>query len=73
MDAEGDELEVLLGVQSWDKIEQVVLEVHHVQGRVRAVEELLQRQNFLVVVGDSLGPSTSIVYAAKEDRLLNGR
>ena len=44
IDVERAELEVLQGVEEadWPKVQQVVLEVHDVEGRLGAVQTLLQ-------------------------------
>jgi FkbM family methyltransferase len=48
VDAEGEELEVLRGVDpaDWGKINQIVVEVHDVEGRLRAITELLREHGF---------------------------
>ena len=52
VDVEGDELDVLRGVggdAEWARIAQVVVEVHDVGGRLRAVSALLKGRGFRVV------------------------
>lgn len=70
VDVEGDELEVLQGVRTWRRVHQVVAEVHTVEGRVQAAQALLESQGFLVTVHAGCAPSTAMLYAAKQDRLL---
>ena len=51
IDVEGDELAVLRGLKSaddWRRIEQVVLEVHDINGRLDACVSLLRRHGFRV-------------------------
>ena len=52
IDVERAELDVLEGIepQDWPKIQQVVLEVHDLDGRVRKITELLEGQGFHVAV-----------------------
>lgn len=51
IDVEGDELDVLLGLQAtdWPKIDQVVVEVHDDNFRVSRVRSLLERHGFVVM------------------------
>ncbi|MFO0891953.1 MAG: amino acid adenylation domain-containing protein [Isosphaeraceae bacterium] len=48
VDVEKAELEVLRGIDhaDWDKIDQILLEVHDQHGRLAAVEDLLERHGF---------------------------
>ncbi|CAM41595.2 31-O-demethyl-FK506 methyltransferase [Leishmania braziliensis MHOM/BR/75/M2904] len=48
VDVEGAEWDVLLGIadSEWRRIEQIVIEVHDVQNRVRRVEQLLRAKGF---------------------------
>ncbi len=48
VDVERSELDVLLGIeeQDWQKIKQVVLEVHDLDGRVKKVTDLLMQHGF---------------------------
>ncbi|HEX8853769.1 MAG TPA: condensation domain-containing protein, partial [Pyrinomonadaceae bacterium] len=52
VDVQKSELEVLRGIDEsdWQKIEQVVLEVHDVDGRLRQIVSLLEAQGFRVAV-----------------------
>ena len=52
VDVEGAELDVLRGIDpaDWPAIDQVVAEVHDVDGRVTQVRELLEAQGFRVAV-----------------------
>jgi FkbM family methyltransferase len=52
IDVEKGELEVLSGIDDadWPKIQQIVMEVHDLDGRVRQVTELLSRHGFAVNV-----------------------
>lgn len=51
IDVEGDELEALLGLgESWEKIKQIVIEVHNVNGRLQKITELLEFHGFIVFV-----------------------
>jgi hypothetical protein len=52
IDVEGSEWEVLAGVapELWQRVRQVVVEVHDVTGRVGAVDQLLKRQGFETAV-----------------------
>jgi FkbM family methyltransferase len=54
IDAEGEELEVLRGIEcaDWPKIRQVVVEVHDVDGRLSDITELLRERGFREVVID---------------------
>ena len=67
---EGDEEDVLLGLSQFDKVAQIVVEVHNVDGRVYRVREFLESQDFLVAVDGGFAPNTAMIYAAREDRLL---
>ena len=71
MDCEGDELDVLLGMHAWERVDQVVMEVHQVEGRVAACRTLLEQHDFLVTVHGSSAPHAVMLYAAKADVLLN--
>ena len=71
VDCEGDELDVLLGMHSWERVDQVVMEVHEVEGRVQAAQALLEQHGFLVTVHGSSAPHAAMLYAAKQDVLLN--
>ena len=57
VDVEGDELRVLLGVGSadWPSIQQVVMEVHDINGRLDACIHLLRRHGFRVTARASEG------------------
>src|SRR6185503_18942728 len=48
IDVEKGELEVLAGINDddWPKIDQIVMEVHDLDGRVRKVTEMLSRHGF---------------------------
>lgn len=50
IDVQKSELEVLLGIeeQDWDKIEQVVIEVHDLEDRLTQIRSLLMQHGFLV-------------------------
>lgn len=50
VDVEGDELQVLLGVEKehWPLIQQVVVEVHNIDNRLRTIQHLLQEQGFVL-------------------------
>lgn len=72
IDVEGDELEVLLGVVQWSKVHQIVAEVHLVDGRAEAIMKLLRSKGYLTVMEQGTAPNTAMVYAAIEDRLLEG-
>ena len=50
IDVEGDELQALQGIEArhWDRIAQVALEVHDVDGRLGAVEALLEARGYRV-------------------------
>jgi hypothetical protein len=52
VDVEGSEWEVLAGVEPtvWERIQQVVVEVHDVAGRVNQIAELLQAHGFHLAV-----------------------
>ncbi len=54
IDAEGEELEVLRGIEraDWPKIRQVVVEVHDVDGRLSDITALLREHGFRDVVID---------------------
>ena len=73
IDVQKSELDVLRGVapQDWTKIRQVVLEAHDAGGRLSAIEELLARQGFDVVVEqDALlqGTDRYHLYASRKTR-----
>ncbi len=71
MDVEGDEEDVLLGMTQWGSVEQVVAEVHTTEGRPDRVKRLLESHGFLVVAEQGAAPNSIMIYAAKEDRVLN--
>ena len=50
IDVEGDELQALQGIEArhWDRVAQVALEVHDVDGRLGAVEALLEARGYRV-------------------------
>jgi FkbM family methyltransferase len=52
IDVQKSELEVLQGIEArhWPRVHQVVMEVHELDGRLAAVEELLRRHGFNVIV-----------------------
>ena len=52
VDVEGDELDVLLGIESqdWARIQRVFVEVTNVDGRLDKVVQLLQDHRFIVTV-----------------------
>jgi FkbM family methyltransferase len=54
IDAEGEELEVLRGIEhaDWPKIRQVVVEVHDIGGRLSEITELLRERGFHEVIID---------------------
>jgi len=54
IDCEGNELSVLLGIETvdWPKIQQVVVEVHDVDNRLETVRQLLQKHGFTNIVTD---------------------
>ena len=55
IDVERAELDVLEGIEAsdWPKIRQIALEVHDLDGRVRRIGDLLERQGFAVAVEQS--------------------
>jgi len=54
VDVEGEELNVLLGINAddWGKIHQIILEVHDVDSRVATVTEMLKTNGFDVRIAD---------------------
>ncbi|BAZ40750.1 methyltransferase FkbM family protein [Calothrix sp. NIES-4101] len=52
IDVEKSELDVFLGIdeQDWQKIKQVVVEVHDIDGRVEKITELLNNHSFSTVI-----------------------
>lgn len=73
VDVEKAELDVLLGIEPrhWDRIDQVVVEVHDVDGRLATITNLLTGEGFSVKVGhdDVIGETAiSNVYAVRRPR-----
>ncbi|MDP8242500.1 MAG: amino acid adenylation domain-containing protein [Candidatus Hinthialibacter antarcticus] len=73
VDVEQSELEVLLGIdeRDWDKIAQVVIEVHDVNGRLDTVTNVLKQRGFsLQIEQDALLQNTNLynVFALRTDR-----
>ena len=73
IDVQKAELDVLLGIDDadWPKIQQVVLEVHDIEGRLNAIAALLERRGFRVASEqDPLYAGTNIhnIYAVRKDR-----
>ncbi len=64
VDVEKAELEVLrgLGDRDWEKVRQVVVEVHDVAGRLREVTELLGRHGFQVVAEQDTTLAGTVLY-----------
>ncbi|MBD2455815.1 FkbM family methyltransferase [Nostoc sp. FACHB-87] len=65
IDVEGDEYEVLQGINQddWTKIKQIVLEVHDVEDRISQIKTLLESQNFQIIVEhNNLIPSTLKIF-----------
>ena len=52
IDAEKSELDVLMGIEDadWDKVQQIFAEVHNRDGRLEAIRDLLQRQQFRTII-----------------------
>jgi len=76
VDVEGTELDVLRGIDDrhWSRIQQVVLEGHDQNGRLAAIEKLLDRQGFDIVCLDrpngaaERGLSSFLLYARRLPR-----
>jgi amino acid adenylation domain-containing protein/non-ribosomal peptide synthase protein (TIGR01720 family)/FkbM family methyltransferase len=76
IDVQKSELEVLKGIDEgdWSKIEQVVLEVHDVDDRLRQIVSLLETQGFQVAVAqEAMLKETGLfdVYCVRPGRGLN--
>lgn len=58
IDAEKSELDVLNGIDpnDWNKIGQIVAEVHRIEGRIEAMRSLLTDHGFSVTVENEYGP-----------------
>jgi amino acid adenylation domain-containing protein/FkbM family methyltransferase len=71
IDVEKSELEVLEGIDEgdWQKIKQIVVEVHDMDGRLEAVQSMLQRHGYQVQLeqdGELTGTTLYNVYASRE-------
>jgi amino acid adenylation domain-containing protein/FkbM family methyltransferase len=78
IDVEKGELEVLAGIDAadWPKIQQIVMEVHDLDGRVRQVTELLSRHGFEVnVQQDAMLKQTNLynLYASRNRKTVSHR
>jgi len=76
IDVEKGELEVLAGIDDsdWPKIQQIVMEVHDLDGRVRQVTELLSRHGFAVnVQQDAMLEQTNLynLYASRNPQTVS--
>ena len=76
IDVEKGELEVLAGIEDadWPKLQQIVMEVHDLDGRVRQVTELLSRNGFTVnVQQDAMLKQTSLynLYASRNPQTVS--
>ncbi|RUT04421.1 hypothetical protein DSM106972_046490 [Dulcicalothrix desertica PCC 7102] len=61
IDVEGEEYKVLQGIipHDWNKIKQIVAEVHDIDGRIDKIESLLKNQDFNITIEkNSLMPDT---------------
>jgi amino acid adenylation domain-containing protein/FkbM family methyltransferase len=72
VDVEGAEMNVLAGIESqdWPKIEQVIVEVHDVHGRLQQISAVLRDRGFRVAVEQSpnlSGTALYNVYALRRD------
>ena len=71
VDVEKAELEVLKGVDAadWPKVQQVVMEVHDIDGRLRAITELLEQNGLVHVIAEQepalRGSNVYGLYAAR--------
>jgi FkbM family methyltransferase len=77
IDVEKGELEVLNGIDDldWPKIDQIVMEVHDLDGRVKRVTELLSRHGFKINVDqDAMLEQTSLynLYASRNSHTQTG-
>ena len=64
IDVQKSELDVLLGIadEDWEKIQQIVMEVHDLEGRLETVKQLLARHNFNVTVAQDALYEDSVLY-----------
>ncbi len=64
IDVQKSELDVLLGIadDDWEKIQQIVMEVHDLEGRLEVVNQLLARHDFNVTVGQDDMYEGSVLY-----------
>lgn len=68
VDVEGSELEVLQGIEErhWTRVQQVVAEVHEINGRVDVIETLLVLKGFTVVRVQSVPSCNWLLYAVRK-------
>ena len=71
IDVQKSEMEVLEGIEEeeWEKIRQIIVEVHEIEGRVRKVEEKLRSKGYEVKVRQEKGLESSrqySIYAVRE-------
>lgn len=76
IDVEKGELEVLEGIEDadWPKLQQIVMEVHDLDGRVKQVTELLSRKGFTVnVQQDAMLEQTNLynLYASRHPQTVS--
>ena len=64
IDVQKSEYDVLLGIQEqdWPKIEQIVLEVHDIQGQLRTIRQLLAQKGYQVIVEQDELYAGSVIY-----------
>lgn len=68
LDVEGSELEALKGIEGrhWTLVQQVVAEVHNVDGRVNLIGDLLTSKGFTVVRAQSVPSCNWLLYAVRK-------
>jgi len=75
VDVERSELDVLLGIeeQDWQKIKQVVVEVHDLQGRLKTIIDLLEEHGFCEITVEKepvlKGSNIFVLYASRHKKI----
>ncbi|HET6977268.1 MAG TPA: amino acid adenylation domain-containing protein [Pyrinomonadaceae bacterium] len=64
LDVEKSELDVLNGIETndWEKIKQIVIEVHDIQGRLELITSMLQSKGFKIVTEQDSGLKGTGIY-----------
>ncbi len=75
IDVEKGELDVLLGIsgENWKKIQQIVIEVHDIEGRLKRITDLLNQHNYIFTVEQESSLKNSNIYNiyAKKSTLIH--